>query len=186
MIGLFGGQQWRLPSANLQFRETQLVHEERALESAACHALHPRTPGSGSSLQVGMSPNVPEEPVALCLSECASSVETCLLVFHLRAIVWAEKKQKKQVLILSHEKATLKESMPYFSCRLLRLKANMFYGRSAKQHPPCPAKDCVYDWFKECLGENTSPAAPRVLRQTSVCGPLCSRRRMRPTRAWCR
>lgn len=52
-------------------------------------------------------------------------------------------------MVLTHEKAQLAESMPYFSCRLAPLKANIFFGRSSKLQPATPAMNCVYDWFKE-------------------------------------
>jgi hypothetical protein len=60
-----------------------------------------------------------------------------------------KKKKKKQVMVLMHEKAQLAESMPYFSCRLAPLKANIFFGRSSKLQPATPAMNCVYDWFKD-------------------------------------
>lgn len=63
--------------------------------------------------------------------------------------MFAPEGTKKQVMVLTHEKAQLAESMPYFSCRLAPLKANIFFGRSSKLQPATPAMNCVYDWFKE-------------------------------------
>lgn len=54
-----------------------------------------------------------------------------------------------QVMVLTHELSALAECMPYFSCRLYPCRANLFFGRSAKRQPACPAAECVYHWFKE-------------------------------------
>ena len=54
-----------------------------------------------------------------------------------------------QVLVLTHEKATVEEAMPYFAYRMRPCKANLVFGRAAAEAPPCEPKEAVFHWYRD-------------------------------------
>ena len=54
--------------------------------------------------------------------------------------------------MVTHEDATLIETMPYHMTRLRPLAPVEFYGRAKKRDPPCPAEHCLWHWWKDCAG----------------------------------
>ena len=79
----------------------------------------------------------------------------------------------KQVLLLTHEGASMAEWEPYMSYRLRPCRPLVFYGRSASRKPPCSKEHAVW-WvwkdhrslghvcFRPCLDypDMLSPSSP--------------------------
>ena len=57
--------------------------------------------------------------------------------------------QHEQVLVLTHELASIEEIMPYHSIRLNPMPCVEMAGRSCALEPPCSRDVSVYFWWKE-------------------------------------
>ena len=51
--------------------------------------------------------------------------------------------------MVTHEDASMMETMPYHGIRLAPLCPVEFYGRAKKRDPPCSAEHCLWFWWKE-------------------------------------
>ena len=68
-----------------------------------------------------------------------------------------------QVLVLTHERASIEELMPYHSIRLGPMPVLEMMGRSRALDPTCPRDASVFHWWKERLRAQTTA--------TDTCSP---------------
>ena len=54
-----------------------------------------------------------------------------------------------EALVLTHEDATIEEKLPYLAQRLQPLTILECFGRARTRHPPCPAEQAVFHWWKD-------------------------------------
>ena len=70
-----------------------------------------------------------------------------------------------EVLVLTHEDASVTEQLPYMAARCAPVQVMEFHGRAAKRQPACKPEESVFYWWKDTPIWGPGPAQGLCLFQ---------------------